>query len=268
MKNLITVAVALLVSTSSYGYTLNAVAEAGARWRNFPVSMKLNPTNSGLPESEVQRVLSQAMSKWNTGVVKTVLEISSIDYSVTAAHGMDQDGVNSITFSDSFREDSNGFDPDVTVAVGGQYGDGSSMVDAFVVFNAESVAWNTDTTKSTVTGIYGDDLETIALHELGHVLGLGHSADTSAVMSGKRTAKTLRELTPDDIEGGKYVTGSAEASGTGNNGGSNSSGAGKSAGCGTINSETNSANISGMLAMMLIPVAVLVFARRRVMETM
>jgi hypothetical protein len=272
MKNLLIIAAALTIASNAQAYRLNKVAEAGARWKTLPVSMKLNPANSGLKDDEVNRVISNAMGSWNTGTAKDVLAISGIDASATAATGMDMDGINSITFSADFREDSNGFDPDTTVAVGGQYGDGDAMMDAFIIFNAEAVAWNTDQAKSTIKGIsYSDDLETIAVHELGHVIGLGHSDITTAIMSSSRSGKTARTLTDDDISGAKYLTGSADASGTGSSSGSDgSSSAGGTAGCGSLgnnNASSSNGNMGGMAAMMLLPLTVLVFARRRAAAT-
>ena len=266
MKKSLILAIALTLTSNVYAYTLNGVAETGARWKSFPINMKLNPTNAGISDAEVQRVITSAMNKWNTGTGKDILDISAVDYSVTAATGMDKDGVNSITFSANFREDSNGFDPDVTVAVGGQYGDGDTMTDAFIVFNSESVAWATDKETSPNRLIYHDDLETIALHELGHVIGLGHTTVAGAAMNPSRTTKTLRTLSTDDTDGASYLIGSG-ATGAGN-GGSESASASKTAGCGSIsNSSTNNSNIGGLTAMMLLPLAVLVFARRKASVT-
>ncbi len=266
MKKLLTITISLLLlSTKLYPYTLNRVAEGGARWPNFPIDMKLNPNNSSLSEQEVLRVISQSMNKWNEGVGFDVLN-TYIDKSINASQGMRLNGTSSITFSNSFRTDSSGFDPDVTVAVGGQYGDGRRMTDGFVIFNAQSVAWDTDMERSSRTGIYRDDLETIAIHELGHVLGLGHSDDPRSVMSDARTSKIKRELAQDDIDGARYLASAAGPSGAGFD---NYAGARDSfGGCGSIGSKVNSAggggNMGAMATMILLPMLALAIVRRKI----
>ncbi|KAI3950859.1 hypothetical protein MKX01_021980 [Papaver californicum] len=56
--------------------------------------------------------------------------------------------------------------------------------------------WSTNPDQSMI------DLETLCLHELGHVLGLGHSSDTNAVMfSGIGGGQRKRTPTADDING-------------------------------------------------------------------
>lgn len=268
MKKLMMLVLATFVATNAlYAFQLNNVAKNGARWRSYPVSMSLNTTDSGLADKAVLTAIQDQMSKWNDAVGFEVLEVSGMD-KTPAANTMDVDGMNMIAFSTNFRTDSNGFDPRSAVAIAGQYGDGYAMTDAFLLFNSEYVAWDTDTATSISKRTYRDHLPTIALHELGHVLGLGHSDNTSAVMAATRQTKIMDTLTNDDIAGGKYITGvsSATETGAGQSTTDNTSGSGMSGGCGTITSNSggsNGGNISGNAAIMLLPMLALLFFRKR-----
>jgi len=268
-KILILVLATFAFAQTLCAYKLNNVALNGARWRSYPVSLQLNPANSGLPSKTVLAVIQQDMEKWNTAVGFEALAVSRISDSVAAANVMDVDGINAIGFSISFKNDSNGFDPKSAVAIAGQYGDGYTMSDAFLLFNSEYVSWYTDDTQSSIKRGYTDHLPTIALHELGHVLGLGHSEVASAIMAAVRQTKIETTLTDDDIAGARYVTGidttsndAGSSTSTDNNTSSSMSG-----GCATITTNSsggsNGGNISGNAAIMLLPMLALLFIRRR-----
>jgi len=268
MKKILMLALATLTLTQTlYAFKVNNVALNGARWRSYPVSLNINTANSGLAEKEVIATIQEDMSKWNTAVGFEALAISGTD-TTPSSETMAVDGVNNIAFSLNFKSDSSGFDPESAVAIAGQYGDGYTMSDAFLLFNSEYVAWDTDSATSTSKRSYRDNLPTIALHELGHVLGLGHSDIATAVMAAVRQTKIVETLTDDDIAGAKYVTGidasSSDAAGQGSSSGTNRSS--MSGGCATITNSSggsNGGNISGNAAIMLLPMLALLFIRRR-----
>jgi hypothetical protein len=68
---------------------------------------------------------------------------------------------------------------------------------------------NADLTKSANIGnvfqVIPDLLTIVLAHEIGHVLGLGHSADVNALMYYDATAKKALGLSEDDVKGVVYL---------------------------------------------------------------
>ncbi|MDV0447384.1 hypothetical protein MsAg5_12710 [Methanosarcinaceae archaeon Ag5] len=71
-----------------------------------------------------------------------------------------------------------------------------------VVFDYEQ-EWTTSATIANLTNAF--DIETVALHELGHAVGLGHSEYTTALMTEEALPPVKRSLTSDDINGIKAL---------------------------------------------------------------
>lgn len=245
-----------LFTLNMNAYRLNSVAEAGARWMNLPIQMEINTSNNdGLSSSEVTSTIEEAMDKWNTGTNKNIFQLTGTN-SVSSSQAMALDGTSQIVFSNNFMADT-GFDPSTVVAIGGQYGNGTEMRDAFIVFNDESVTWTlTGRAEPSATG-YSDHLLSIALHELGHTIGLGHSQYSDAVMYGTRTALVKDNLTQDDIDGALYLT-SSSVTGSGSSSTRRSSGGG----CGSISNVNNTGSGNTNLAIfMLMPLLALISFR-------
>lgn len=72
---------------------------------------------------------------------------------------------------------------------------GGYYIDADIQFNNVGFTWSTDGRRGTV------DTQSIATHEEGHFLGLGHSAQSSAVMYASYSGGIKRTLTTDDQAG-------------------------------------------------------------------
>uniref|UniRef100_A0A5B7BP99 Putative metalloendoproteinase 1 n=1 Tax=Davidia involucrata TaxID=16924 RepID=A0A5B7BP99_DAVIN len=161
------------------------------RW---PVN-KRELTYAFLPENQlsdsVKAVFSRAFDRWSVVIPVTFTETSSF-YSAdikigffSGDHGDGEpfDGVLG-TLAHAFSPPSGRFHLD---------GDENWVID-------------TDITRSTESAV---DLESVAVHEIGHLLGLGHSSVEDAIMYPTISSGTKKvELAGDDIEGIQLLYGS------------------------------------------------------------
>lgn len=74
------------------------------------------------------------------------------------------------------------------------------------MYFSNAAIWHSDTTKPVINWSTKFDLETVALHELGHAHLLWHTNNPANVMYGLAN-QYRRALTADDLEGGNYIVG-------------------------------------------------------------
>lgn len=169
----------LFFSVSNYGFPI-----AMRKWS--PSKYQLTYTfKSGIPEEEIMSVqliksaFSQAFQSWEGASQFRFQE---------ASKGSSADIV--IGFFKGEHGDSEGFDgPGKVLAHSYFPEDGRSHYDA-------EERWSTNPGNTQM------DLQSVAVHELGHVLGLGHSRDPNAIMYfGIAPGVIKRVLTQDDIAG-------------------------------------------------------------------
>lgn len=183
-----TLAVLALLAPSTHAYTF-MTSDAGdpLAWQMMPVRFAINPQNpNGLSELEVEDAVLAAIGAWEaTGAAVEFEYLGFTDTRETA-----YDGENVLFFAETWDDER------AKAAVTSAWSTTDGEIVSFdVAINAED--W--DYTVSEEAPVM--DVENVLTHELGHVLGIGHSdIDDLATMWGTTTKGDLtrRTLRPDD----------------------------------------------------------------------
>ncbi|MBK8476504.1 MAG: immunoglobulin domain-containing protein [Opitutaceae bacterium] len=176
---------ALLVAATVAGNASAWVTE-GAGWvwpHGTTLSMQKDfGAKANLPGATWNALADNAIAEWNANMAQ--LQLTSTVGGVTV--GQEQDDINQMFFSNTVYGDAFGAG---TVGVAIFWGNGTYIVEGDIVFNS-GTTWT--------TGLF----QTVALHELGHVLGLGHpDEDGQTVSAVMNSHVSIDHLSADDIAG-------------------------------------------------------------------
>lgn len=163
----------------------------------------------GLPGGGINEMLT-AIARWNNAGSTFQFGIGAANAAPRCSTHQLRNGRVTISFMDPCNEMSDGGG---TLAIGGSYytpGAGGSVngeefnraSEGFIVLNNSATALR----YLTVSGCFDD----VITHELGHVLGLGHSVDPNAIMFPSVSQGCLsapRGLGQDDVDGITYIYG-------------------------------------------------------------
>jgi hypothetical protein len=177
-----TVAAVTLFSADPAAYTLN-----GPTWSQPQTPYRINPANLDLPALSVETAVRSGADAWQQQSAAFRFVYSGLSAQTTNTN----DGINLVMF----RNASSGS----AIATTYWWSSGSRIIDADIVFWDEAFQFFSGSSGCS-GGFY---IEDIAVHEFGHVLGLGHSTSTNATMypSVSSCSTRNRTLDADDIAG-------------------------------------------------------------------
>jgi len=167
----------------------------------------VNPTGSGLPDAGVRQAIGNAFGSWEA-VESAVIQFHGDDFNSSKKAGLD--GTNTLLWDEdgSFIEQA-GLDLDTAIALTAAYLDGSTgeILDADIAFNGVRFTWSISEQKLNMRGGGIADLQSIATHEIGHLVGLDESPKRKSTMFPFAPRKGLgwRTLERDDMLGISFL---------------------------------------------------------------
>jgi hypothetical protein len=186
---LLTLAVSLLIAVPAFSFLPQLTSSQPDHWSltAFPIQWDLNPSTSGTHISgsqSVAQVMQASFDTWTSAPNTTVLLLRGPDSSVNQENNSPSN-INLICFvcSDAPFGGTETLAVTVTTtadAPGTSDGHGGTTQFAGQIIKGD-IAFNPSTQFDTGGGT-GQDLQTVATHEIGHFFGLDHSAVVRAVM--------------------------------------------------------------------------------------
>ncbi|PVD32787.1 hypothetical protein C0Q70_08233 [Pomacea canaliculata] len=183
------------VARSTDSESPQSINYGGARWQHNTLTWKLGIATKRLDESDQRKVMHDAFHLWKEQVPLEFQEVTREDPADIV-----------VLFGTGHHGDKSPFDGRGKV-LAHAYAPGRNELAGDIHFDDDE-PWTTNTKE-------GSDLLSVASHELGHSLGLGHSRDPSALMYAFYGMQTELTLGDDDIQAIQTLYGVVSGTGTG-----------------------------------------------------
>lgn len=187
-----------LWSQPVWGWTLMFSGVVG--WSTQSLNVYVNPAQCTLSEAEILALVDRSLSVWN-GIATSALTVAraSENSGVTAAEYLagDSHQVPLIVCDTNFSK--NVGSEDVVPAATFVSSSGSHFTSAAIFLNSQ------EGTGAEISTLNEAELRVVVAHEMGHVLGLGHTGVQNSLMYYSISNKDDARLGEDDIMGLSYL---------------------------------------------------------------
>lgn len=168
-------------------------------WQQDTLTVKVNYSKCNVSNSELDASIDNAFQLWNEVATSGLRLVRNGESSATGAQALSdyksiQDGPVIICEEDLFLEE--GYEG--VLGLGGFYSSNNEIFVGYILLNSTANNWDYSTLSNLIKDL-------VITHEMGHVMGLGHSNDKNAIMYYAATEKNQLSLGQDDVDAITYL---------------------------------------------------------------
>lgn len=196
----------IFVQSQANAFTLgSSTASATFKgWDSKELKFKLNISNCGISENDMNAAIDSAFNLWNS-VDTSSIKLKRGDISTDTVQTI----INNATASDPYIICDDSFDQ--TFGLTNEEANWISGIGSFNVINSKNINYgflvlnSMQGSSAAVARLNAVDLSIVIAHEIGHVLGLGHTSDEGSLMYYSIGKKQELRLSLDDKTGLTYL---------------------------------------------------------------